>query len=275
MALKRGPRRTIKKTTHVLKEHDKPISLDIADGPTFRQYSARDSAESRRNGLYGYIGSPDGVNEPVRLKGRLNSADRILEITRELQENGINTAKITHRNQEQLTYENAGQSIKERLLNLANVESPSVKRMRFLLSAAARQLGEMHALGYSHGHPHPANFVVKGSKVSIIDLKYAKKKKINWKDPESVFEELKEDYGAGLKVLHDKLILLDLPLKGKVQYDSAREFHRFLVKMIQRYPTDERVKREVFRLILVRIIGRSDRRIMQHWNKAIGKRDSN
>ncbi|MFH1391251.1 MAG: hypothetical protein ABIH20_02995 [Candidatus Diapherotrites archaeon] len=260
MAIKRGQRRPPKETDYILPLEVKPIKTGSEGGVL--GYSVRAPSEARRKGLHGYIGTPDGIPK----SRKINPANQIIEITRELQKHGIHTPKITRRNNEQLTYEDAGKNIGEVISglsrpNISKLNRNKVKqRIKKLLSAFARQLGEMHAAKYSHGHIASRNVTVKGSKVSIIDLKYAKKQNVDWTSTSSIFNAFIADYEhlINYRTLHF--------LTNGI---GPRETFKFLKRMVSRYPASEQIKRRVFAEILHHFEGISPEPAIEYWNKIL------
>src|SRR3989344_1618258 len=157
MVIKRGPRNPPKEVPMNFKH-----TLRINE----RRYTRRAEKNSRNSGVHGYISAMY-----IREDHPANDAETIIAIAIDLQKHGINTPRVTHRVSQLFATENAGADMHDVLLRLLNRPILNRQRVKFLLSAAARQLGKMHSLEYSHHNSHFRNFVVKGSKASIIDFK--------------------------------------------------------------------------------------------------------
>jgi len=255
--LKRGQRRPIKNTDYHLPVEQKPRVRGRV------RYSARAPKEARKKGIHGHISSPDGIDTHQHVQ--INSADYIIKIATELRKHGVNVPHITHRNGEQLTFEDAGPTIDSVVGKIGGREYPSKgrgteptgrTRISKILSAYARQLGKIHALGYLHGHPHSENFAVKGNKVSVIDLKDIKKHNIDWSNANEIYRTFSNDYnflllgGKGLAVFEESMRIYVYTRGIGGEKFKQKETFRFLSRLISRYPTNDKVKKEVLAKIL-------------------------
>lgn len=109
------------------------------------------------------------------------------------------------------------------------------REIRGWLFKAFRMIGRVHALGVSHGHPHPKNIVVQGNKVGLIDFKQAKVVPNSiWAEPEKIKRKFHEDY-------------LKLALTSDLFFQKGKK--RLFSALVARYPCSQAVKEQLLRLI--------------------------
>ena len=109
----------------------------------------------------------------------LNKTDALksrLKIISTLNEHGIMVPKIISIDYENgiISFEKARRIFQEEIDRLRKPK-PNVSSQWMLgtLMKVFRLIGEIHHIGIAHGHPHPANIMLKGNRVGLIDFKFS------------------------------------------------------------------------------------------------------
>lgn len=163
-----------------------------------------------------------------------------------LQRNGVFVPRIksVDFSENLVLFEYGGRTLEGRLLR----GIPKKYSLR-LLSKLFRVMGQVHALGVIHGHPHENNIVIRGNKLGLIDFKLSEvvPKSIWRQRATDIFNRFSVDYEYLAKNLEDSEAL------------KANAVPLF-ARLFRRYPVPEPVKKELLQRLIesLRVWGREN-----------------
>lgn len=138
------------------------------------------------------------------------------------------------------------------------------QRLLEITNKVFRMMGQVHALGIVHGHPHANNIILRGGRVGLIDFKEAKRVPEQiWDFPEHIYSHFSRDYEQMQLIAESFEHQFHVPKKTRKPWPkitpSIRKktlnFHlRLFRSMIARYPCSEANKRRVLELITERLL---------------------
>lgn len=178
---------------------------------------------------------------PYNTRGEI--VQKIVRLVRVLQQEGFLVPKIKAIDQTKsiIEFENAGQSLHDRLRKQLQNETPAAQKQAIdLLAKTFRMIGRLHGKGYSHEHPIMSNIIVKGNQIGLIDLVAVEEVSKNiWKNgARTIQQTLQRDYYFLQKDLD--AILKGVKITNPPQ--QKRIQRAMWTRLVNRYPCDANTK---------------------------------